>query len=156
APDLAQGGQIAVACLYLLEQAGVFDCNDGLIGKGRDEGNLYVGEGSHLESVDEYDTQQGITFEHRDRKGRSDRVYISPPTVGNFRIGLNIQDVHRSPLEGCTSPGALTSRRDRVPLYELSKFGGCVVGRGEPKNFTVEPMDKRSVGVAKLRRRLDK
>src|SRR6266481_8673270 len=57
--DLAGGGlpaerlcQVAVAGLQLLEQAHVLDGDDGLVGESLKEGDLLIGEGPKLGSVD--------------------------------------------------------------------------------------------------------
>src|SRR5262249_20418627 len=73
-----------------------------------------------------------------------------------FGISLSVRDVYRSPLKGSACRGALASRGDWVPFYELSELRRCVVERCEPQELPVEPIDERSVGIAQPRRRPDK
>jgi hypothetical protein len=55
-----------------VEQAGVFDGDDGLIGEVLDQLDLLVGERPHLLAVDHDRTDQLLLLQHRHEKHRPD------------------------------------------------------------------------------------
>src|SRR5262249_26020446 len=122
--------KVAVCCssapvsLHLVEQSHVLDRDHRLVGKCLHKRDLIVGERFDLQSVNTDDTQQAVAFEHRDRERRPDWVDMARP-IRIFGISLSVRDVYRSPLKGSACRGALASRGDRVPFYELSELRRC-------------------------------
>ena len=69
---LQRGGQFARASLDAFEQADVLNCNRGLVGKGRDQLDLLVGEGPHLRARQGQHTDRTTLAQHRNGKQRAE------------------------------------------------------------------------------------
>ena len=155
---LERFGQLGVARLQLLEQAHVLDGDDRLVREGLHERDLLVGERLDLQLVDRDDPHQGVAPEHGDRHHRPDRVHVLYG-VAILGIGLDIGDLHGSPLEGGSRRDAVPSRSDRVPIHELHELRRRVVRCGHTQQLTVEAEEERPVGAAQpdgvLRDRLE-
>ena len=91
-------GEFARACLHFVEQPNILDCDYRLIGEGLHKSDLLVRERFELQSVEGDSSNQAIAFQHWDRERRPDGPLVSYG-IGIFRIGLDVRDVHRSPLE---------------------------------------------------------
>ena len=52
----------------LIQQSGIFDGDDGLGGKVRDQGDLLVAEGTHFLAVQGEQTDQFVLFQHWDNQ----------------------------------------------------------------------------------------
>jgi hypothetical protein len=85
AEHLSGGGLLLQRFAQFVEQPGVLDGDDGLVGEVRKQSDLLLGEGAHLLPVDGESANQLIIFEHRhvDRRPRStERDRRGGDTVG--------------------------------------------------------------------------
>ncbi len=83
----------------LVEQAGVLDRDDGLIGEALDQRNLLVREGAHLLTIDGDDPDQFMVLEHRHgEKGPSAGLFGECDTdripFGVSLLGRDIRNVN--------------------------------------------------------------
>src|SRR6516164_10959842 len=63
--------EVVGALAQLLEQAGILDGDDGLLGEARHQPDLLVGERAHLLTVEIDGSDQLVSFKHWDRDHRS-------------------------------------------------------------------------------------
>src|SRR5262249_19838005 len=104
-------------------------------------------EGLEFQSVDSDGSNQVVPIQHRDGECRPDRPLVSHG-IGILGIALDVRDVYRSPLEGSTRRDAVTSRSDRVLIYELPELRRHIAERGSTQKFTVEQEEERPLGLA--------
>ena len=104
--DLSQGcelihrpSEIAGPSLKFLEQADILDGDDGLVGKGRHEFYLSVGEGLDLGLPNREDPAKGISSEHGYGED-STEVENLLPVIRKLkpRLGEHVRGVNGSPF----------------------------------------------------------
>src|SRR5262245_63843655 len=144
---LARQLQLAALLLDLVEQPYVLDCDHRLVGERLDERDLLVSERLEFQSVDSDGSNKIVPFQHRNGECRPDRPLVSH-SIRILGIALDVRDVYRSPLEGSTRRDAVTSRSDRVLIYELPELRRHVAERGSAQKFTVEQEEERPLGFA--------
>ena len=137
-------GEILVATLQLLEEADILDGDDGLVGEGRDELDLLVGEGLDLGSSDHDHTDYSGFPEHRDSQDRTDLGALLPrPSV--LRICHDIVDVHDPPLENRPSRRGPSLHHDGIRLDDLENPRAHPVGGRRAIVISVLPVDEPKI-----------
>ena len=129
--------QIVGARLNLIEQPHVLDGDDGLVGEGLQQRDLTISEWPHLEPINENYSQHLVRFEHGNREYGSKGFHLPRP-VSVLGVGLGIEHVDGTLLEGGARSGAGPSGQDWILFDESSDFGGGVVSRHNTQVFTVE------------------
>src|SRR5215471_20879547 len=87
--------QLVLARLFGLEQPRVLDGDDGLVGEGGYELNLFGGELLGRRSCHCHDTDAAPISQQRDAQHRSETPEPLPLTPGVFRIGKSVRYVNR-------------------------------------------------------------
>ena len=92
--------EFARARLHLLEQPNVLDCDHCLVGKGRDQLDLFVGEWLDIRLQDGDDPEERVLAQHRNREHGPVTLLLHQIDV--FIIGLlqNIMAMDCLPLRG--------------------------------------------------------
>jgi hypothetical protein len=84
------GGLLLQRLPQLTEQPTIFDRDDSLVGKAREQVDLLLGERPHLLAVDGDRTDQLILFEHRHREHRSSARHFCEHHQRRFALGISL------------------------------------------------------------------
>src|SRR5215831_4531621 len=109
--DVGGGGLLLQRFPQLVEQPGILDGNDGLVGETLDQLDLLVGERSNLLPKNVDNTNQLALFEHRDREHCSKAAQFNgfDDRSKPFSVGLRCPDVRD--LDDLLRAGDLPERR---------------------------------------------
>ena len=96
------------------EQADVLDRDDRLVGEGRHQLDLLVGEGLDLRPPDHDHAEDSALPEHRDGEDRPMHLLLAPLSLGPpvLGIGQDVGDVHGPALQS-------GSARRRLPILRI-------------------------------------
>src|SRR5262252_10283147 len=117
--------EIPILLLKLREHPHILDGNDRLVGEGRDELYLIIGEGLRLHPFEGEDSDEGTLSEHRNSQQGS--VASHALSFSHLIVGIS-QDVGNMnrPAFKRSAPGDRSSSgADRVSRPEISRFGGA-------------------------------
>ena len=134
--------QIAVALLQLLEQPGVLDGDDALIGEGLEQRELLGRERLGLGARDDDGPEGGAFVEHRDEEGRAPAEGLRRGAAELRRVGvrLDIGNVQRLPVDEDAADQA--SPRDGLRGEDARKFLPLALrAAGERHEMRVGPVE---------------
>ena len=92
------GRQLTRARLQRIEQTGILNGNDGLVGKGRQQLDLARRKGPHLATVEDEDADRTTVAEQRDTEQSSKFTQPLGLVLEVFVIGKNVADLDGSPF----------------------------------------------------------
>jgi hypothetical protein len=131
----------------LVEQARILDRDDRLVGEGRHQLDLLLGEGPHLRSPDsEYADHPGLP-QHGDSEDRADlaaSLVLGPGVLG---IGVGVVDVNDAALDERPTGRGLAARSMRMPPQDAEELGRIAVSHGHPIDLPVLAIDDPLVRV---------
>jgi hypothetical protein len=96
---LACLGELATLVLYLVEQAYVLDRDRRLVGEGRNELDLFVGEWAHLGAGQCQDADRDPLAQHRNPECGSNADQFPSLRKGVVRVGFDIGNMNDFTLE---------------------------------------------------------
>ena len=149
---------MAVCCCsdfaQLVEQAGVFDRDDGLVGETRDQLDLLVGERAHFCAINGDRADQIVLLEHRHGEQGAN--------AGDYAVARHGSPSgrHRSACIGrrCLRRAAATRRSGHPepggygPLPQCSPYAGGRRGKGGVGSVALVAVKHAKVGLADARR----
>jgi hypothetical protein len=152
---LQRFGQVLVPALQLLEEPHILDRDDGLVGEGPHQLDLFIAEGLDLRPPDRDDSDDGGFPEHRDGEDCADlfAALTRSPTV--FGVRQDVRDVNDPAFEDGSPDRGLPTRQVGVPLHDLNELRGRPVGSRLPIEFAVRSEDGALVGAAEPHRAFD-
>ena len=153
---LLQGlGEVGVLGLQLGEQPRVLDGDDGLIGEGGDNVDLFVGERADLRPPHEEQSDELVLSQHGDSEYGSIAGGLLRLMQLKLRIGQDVDDMDSPTLESGSPDRRASPRADHVPPPVLAEFRTDPILRERLEHLTVESLKQPSLGPGQPRRVLD-
>ena len=121
--------QLARPGLQLLKQAHVLDGNDRLVGEGRHEPDLLVGERSHLRPPDGEDADEHVLLQQGHAQNRPQAQQPLGLELSVLGVREDVGDVYDPALEGRSPRDGSAPEPNRVPPPELDVLGRATVAR---------------------------
>src|SRR5262249_29143070 len=118
----------------------------GLIGEGRNQLDLLVGERPHRGSLQDNDADRGAFAEERNPKRRTHIELPVKHTV--IRIGPNIWDMNDLAFKKGSSIHPPSTHRDAIRFHVSVVLGGVAVRRDMLEEFSDWTRQSRPVGLA--------
>src|SRR6266568_7148557 len=121
-----------VLFLQLGEEANVLDRDDGLVGKGLEQGDLGIGKGAHLSAQDGETAKRLTLAQERDFRSAVDGIELEQlERVGilTLRHQLDVVEDDRLTIQNRASPGETASegkRQAHQPLHLSASVRGVV------------------------------
>ena len=147
--------QLARPRLHLIEQPRVLDGDRRLVGEGRHELDLLIGEGPHIRAGQGHDTDRNDLPQYRDPERCAKAAKLLGFCEGVFRIGFDIGD-----LDDLSFQQGSPRYRASLGLYrdgpdQFHEFRRETVRLGPVESIADLAGDRGLIRVAEPRRRLD-
>src|SRR5439155_13464765 len=137
----------------LLEQPHVLDHDHGLIGEGRDEINLLLGEWVNGSARQKQGADRGSLSQQRNAK----HVAIAPEPLAlqhsELRIGQNVADLNHSAFKHDSSGDGAAIKVDWRSQMVVREFRRKAVARGKMQLVALQLYDRCTIRAAQSRRR---